>query len=365
MNIVFITGASGNLGRHFSLKLQQRKTFKVILLQRGANTVDSIKWDLQTVNVNWPTLDKKSSYWLIHLAYDWRDKASLENNTNYTGTISLFESFYKSFPKGRIIFFSTTVSSEENKSSYSQNKNEISKWIRANKQVSFQCGIFVDYPSFGQFNLIRFLSRSPIAIIPLKNATVQLSSRDTVLASLIKLITQNTTVRRGENVSCASTPLTLSALHKRVATIMGNPHLLVVNIPYFFAFVILLIPSLFLKNSRLLEKLNGLRFNKETDNNILDHDSINISIQKHLMKIKQRQYILEATLFFHVFVRKQNYFKIVKFYTRELQRINANNFFTVNLISLIPGRSSKLTFYYLLLPFLHRPFIHTYLRSMK
>ena len=141
--------------------------------------------------------------------------------------------------------------------------------------------------------------------------------------------------------------------------------MLVINLPYYLALIFMFVGNMVLKKLRLLEKLNGLKFNKEMQNNLLDDESIDNSIQMNLIKIKHRLYILEANLFFKSFVRTQNYFVTMRFYIGALKRVGARNFFIINLISLIPGKTLKFACYLLLSPLLQRPYIHSYLRSKK
>ena len=147
--------------------------------------------------------------------------------------LTFFSSFENHFKNGLIIYCSSSVSSPLNLSSYSIVKEAITNWILIKSHLVIKCGIFVDYPAFGQVKFLTSISKFPILPFPLLYKKVQLSTREALFCSIKKVINQKGP--RGVH-SCVSTETPIKDFIKALAASYGNKYILLLPLPIFITF---------------------------------------------------------------------------------------------------------------------------------
>ena len=165
MTKIFFTGSNGLIGSKIKSLLESDTNCEIIKMKfRFDDKPNKIKKFFMRHFLD----GNNDNNFLIHFGYNWMDKNETNLNSNFNGSIKLFKVFLSVFPKSKIIHPSTTVATLSNKSSYSQVKLNLEKWVHANNHYNLICGIFVDYPCFGQAEFLKKISLSPIIFLPCK-----------------------------------------------------------------------------------------------------------------------------------------------------------------------------------------------------
>jgi flavodoxin len=276
---IFITGSSGSIGKRIYNILYKNKNLNLF---KVSIKLQSDYSEFYKFFKNKSQLKNKKAY-LIHCAYDWNDKRVASENSNFIGSMNLFNAFLSSFNDSTIINISTTVAHKENPSSYSQVKLKIQDWLEKKNHISLVCGIFIDFPSFGQNKILEKISKYPILFIPCKYSSVYLSSISILIYTINNILSDRTKFEN-KSILCCTQPILFYNLIEKMGDIYYGKAPIVFNLPFKPVLFLFKLMDRLLIKSRLEEKLLGLNSNLILNTNKKLNKNLSLFIFEELNK---------------------------------------------------------------------------------
>jgi NADH dehydrogenase len=247
---LLITGASGYIGRALVARALSQG-WDVVALGR-ATGVPIIPWRLgETV----PPARLAGADALIHLAHQWHDPASHDEERNMSGTTKLLDAAREAAIP-RFVFASTVSARPDALNRYGLEKWQIEQLLKAPGEISARIGLVYGGPGHGQWGLLKSLARLPILPMVASDKSVQPIHIGELCDGLLRLAAIEKPSRATYGLA-AATPLRFAELLKEISKVYYGKGLPIVPLPLASVlFMVDLVSRLVPKISR--ERVMGL-----------------------------------------------------------------------------------------------------------
>ena len=157
--IIYLTGASGQIGKNIREKISLAELHTVVCNRNELQLYKNEEY-LQ-YSLGDEIIPKKGNYehYIFHFAHDFTDKRNDEENINIIGLKKIISSF-KNIKKKKIIFISTPDVENEKKTVYTTQKCLSESILNKENDLIIRSSLI--FSNYGINKLFRFLNRIPV-----------------------------------------------------------------------------------------------------------------------------------------------------------------------------------------------------------
>lgn len=159
--IIYLTGASGQVGKNIREKISSTKLHTVVYSRNELQLYKNEEF--RQYDLGDEIIPKKGNYehYIFHFAHDFNDKNNKEDNINIIGLKKIISSF-KNIKKKKIIFISTPDVDNENKTVYTTQKCISESILDQERDLIIRSSLI--FSKHGINKIFTYLARFPVPI---------------------------------------------------------------------------------------------------------------------------------------------------------------------------------------------------------